>query len=93
MAYIINRVLSAAVAIVYLIAAYVSGGPPLLAKCAMYLLLPMACIWFGEEMGAFTGVMRGQSIDAESPGCLVAFLGWVLLLLPVFIPLITRFLL
>ena len=91
MAQLINRGLSAAVAIVYLIAAYVGGGPPLLVKCAMYLFLPLACIWFGEEMGAFTGTMRGPSFYTESPGCLVAFLGWVLLLLPFAVPLV-RFL-
>ena len=48
----------------------------------IFLLLPMACIWFGEEMGALTGVMRGQYVGAESPGWLVALLGWVILLLP-----------
>ena len=90
MAYIINRVLSAAVAFVYLIVACVGGGPPLVIKCALLLLLPMACIWFGDEMGSFTGVMSGSYIDSESPGCLVAVLGWVLLLFPV-MPLI-RFL-
>ena len=31
--------------------------------------------------------MKGHTIDSESPGCMVAFLGWVLLLLPMFIPL------
>ncbi len=92
MAQVINRALSAAVAIAYLIAAYVGGGPPLLIKCAMCLLLPLACIWFSEEMGAFAGIARGQFIDKESPGCLVAFLGWVLLLLPVIVPFV-RFLL
>ena len=55
MAHIINRVLSAAVAVVYLIAAYVVGGPPLTIRWVLYLFLPLACIWFGEELGAFTG--------------------------------------
>jgi hypothetical protein len=90
MARIINRVLSAAVAAAYLIAGYVGGGPPLLIKWVLYLLLPLACIWFGEELGAYKGSWGAQSINSESPGCLVAFLGWVLLLSPLFVPLIQR---
>jgi len=87
MAKIINRAASAIVAIVYMILAYSRGGPPPAISCLLYLLLPMACIWFSEEMGEFTGVMGRHYIDAKSPGCLVAFLGWVLLLLPMFFPL------
>ena len=87
MAQLINRALSAVVAIVYLVVAYSHGGPVPLVQCLLYLLFPLACIWFSEEMGAFTGVMRGQFVGRESPGCMVAFLGWVLLLLPVFFPL------
>ena len=86
MACLVNRTLSAAVAVVYLVLGYYGGGPILLVRVAMFLLLPMACIWFGEELGAFTGVMRGHYVDAESPGCLVAFLGWVLLFFPLWGP-------
>jgi hypothetical protein len=82
MAQLINRGLSAAIADVYLIVAYSRGGGASIAQCLLYLILPLACIWFSEEMGAFKGFMSWQSIDQESPGCIVAFLGWVLLLLP-----------
>ena len=40
------------------------------------LLLAMACIWFPEEMGNFTGVMRYHSITSSSPPFLVCALGW-----------------
>lgn len=90
MARIINRTLSAAVAVAYLIVAYVTGGPPLLIRLGPYLLIPLACIWFGEELGAYTGSWGARSIDAESPGCLVAFFGWVLLLIPVLLPLFQK---
>ncbi|MGD0897322.1 MAG: hypothetical protein ABR915_05760 [Thermoguttaceae bacterium] len=86
MACLVNRALSAAVAVVYLVLAYWIGGPALVVRWAIYLLLPMACIWFSEEMGSFTGVMYGRSVDSESPGCLVAFFGWVLLLSPIWGP-------
>jgi hypothetical protein len=90
MARIINRLLSAAVAVAYLITGYVGGGPPLLIKWVLYLLLPLACIWFSEELGAYRGSWGAQTINSESPGCFVALLGWVLLLSPVLLPLIQK---
>lgn len=39
-------------------------------------------------MGSFTGVIRGQAITTKTPGCLVAFGGWLLLILPVIIAVI-----
>ena len=55
-----KRLLSAFVAIIYLIAAYTIQGSAGAIKCALFLILPIACIWFSEEMGSFTGVIRGQ---------------------------------
>jgi hypothetical protein len=52
------------------------SGSPMLA-----LMLPLALIWFPEQLGSFTGyVGRGGSIDTETPGWLVAGFGWLLLL-------------
>lgn len=79
----ISRGLSALVALTYLVAALIGGGPVGFVSCALYLLLPLACIWFPDEMGDFTGVIRGHMVTSESPGCLVAAGGWLLLLLPV----------
>ncbi len=64
------------------------GGGGLLLRVACFLILPMACIWYGDAMGSITGPMTGllfsgSSITKESPGCLVAFVGWIVLLLPV----------
>ena len=50
-----------------------------------YLALPLACIWFGDEMGEWTGTMRLHQITSSSPGNIVAFMGWILLLLPVIV--------
>ncbi len=49
------------------------------------LLIPLALIWFPEEVGEFTGyVGRGGNIDAPSPAFLVAGFGWFFLVgLPV----------
>ena len=55
---------------------------------AGYLLLPLLCIWFGDQMGNYTGTLPGPAINKPTPGCLVTIGGWVLLLLPVIILLI-----
>ncbi len=88
----INRILSAIVAIIYLVVAYVAGGPAAAVKCVMFVLLPLVVIWFPDEMGAFTGVVSGHYINAETPGGLVAFAGWLVLLLPLWGPLVAALL-
>jgi hypothetical protein len=78
-----NRILSGTLAGLYLILAFISGGAEAGLKMVLFLLLPLACIWFSEEMGDYTGIIRGQSMTNTSPGCLVRLLGWVLLLMPI----------
>ena len=47
-----------------------------------WLLLSLGCIWYGDELGeGLTGAWFGL-ISQASPGWAVAFMGWVLLLLP-----------
>ena len=79
---LINRGLSLIIAVLYLVLGLAEDGAEGIVIMFLYLLLPMACIWFGEEMGSYVGVMRGHLITSESPGCLVAAGGWLLLLLP-----------
>ena len=50
---------------------------------AVILIPSLACIWFGEVLGKVYGTIRLQQITKETPGCLMIFLGWVLLLLPI----------
>ena len=54
------------------------------------LLFPLACIWFGDEMGDYVGTLPGPAINRRTPGGLVKAGGWVLLLMPVFIWLFVR---
>ena len=49
------------------------------------LLFPLACIWFGEEMGDYVGTLRGPAITQTTPEWMVKLGGWVLLLLPAII--------
>jgi len=79
----LSKLLSAIIAIAYVGIAFFAGGSEAAVKCGIFLTLPLACIWFSEEMGSYTGVMRGQQMTSTSPGCVVAFMGWLLLLLPI----------
>ncbi len=79
MATLLNRGLSLLVALVYLTAAYLYGTGLDMAKVAVALLLPMACIWFPEALGEYTGTMRLHAITASTPAFLVCAGGWLLL--------------
>lgn len=78
-----NRILSGILAAVYVIVALVAGGGEEGFKVLLCLLLPLACIWFGDAMGGFTGPAGTIGITAASPGMILCILGWVILLLPV----------
>jgi hypothetical protein len=86
----ISRALSVVVAVVYLALA-LSMGAYAFYWCIMFLALPLACIWFSDELGSYTGRFRGHLITTETPGVLVAAGGWLVLLLPVIIWLILHF--
>ena len=37
----------------------------------LFSLLPLACIWFGDEMGDYIGTLPGPAINRQSPGWMV----------------------
>jgi len=78
-----SRIASLVVAIVYLSAAVIYDGGAGALKCAIALVLPLGCIWFGDELGQYTGKAGHGMISNATPAPLVAVGGWVLLLLPV----------
>jgi len=79
---IINRGMSLVIAIGYV--AIDSAGNGFGAKSfklSICLFIVLCLIWFGEQMGSFTGyVGRGGNIDVETPGWIVCLFGWVLLI-------------
>ncbi|MFC1451825.1 hypothetical protein ACFLSJ_00600 [Verrucomicrobiota bacterium] len=78
--------LSGIIALAYLIGAYFTADAETMWKVGLFLILPLACIWFSDAMGGYTGVGLGRgAITSTTPGYLVAFGGWLLLLLPVII--------
>jgi hypothetical protein len=78
-----NRVLSGLLAIIYIIGGFVMGGGEGGFKILAFVILPLACIWFSEAMGGYTGPTTSMPITAPSPGIMVCIVGWVVLLLPV----------
>lgn len=56
----------------------------------MYFLLPLACIWFGDEMGDYIGTVPGPAINRRSPGWMVKVGGWFFLFLPIIVVFIAR---
>ena len=58
-----------------------------------FLILPLACIFFGYEMGTLTGVRFSLNpirpvVNKPTPGMFVILIGWVLLFLPIIATLI-----
>jgi len=85
---VIARGLSLLVYVAYLIGGYISLGGEAMAKISVFFLLPLACIWFPEPLGKFTGVMGLQAITTQTPAFLVSAAGWLLL---VVVPLVVYF--
>lgn len=50
---------------------------------AVFMIVSLGCIWFGDELGSFTGILGSQGITAKTPGVFIRFMGWVFLLGPV----------
>ena len=76
----VSKLVATVIACVYAVAIIVEAKGALAhASNAFGLLLPMALIWFPEEIGEFTGYFRGHVIDTETPPFLVSAAGWFLL--------------
>jgi hypothetical protein len=75
--------LSGLLAVIYILGAFVGEGAEAGCKVILLVIFPLACIWFSEAMGRYTGPAAGIAITATSPGLVVRILGWVVLLLPI----------
>jgi hypothetical protein len=80
-----NRILSGLLAVLYVGGAYMHAGAELAWKVALGVIFPLACIWFGDEMGGYIGPTSSGAITSPTPGWLVCIGGWLVLLLPVLI--------
>jgi hypothetical protein len=79
-----SRIISGTIAACYLFVAYSEAGAEMMYRIAIFLIFPLACIWYSDAMGGYTGWNYGvrPAITQTTPGCFVAFGGWLALLLP-----------
>jgi len=79
-----GKILSLFIAAAYLIFADVALGSEMFFKILIFLVFPLACIWFGSEIGGFVGFsgLGRPAITKTSTSGLIRFMGWVFLLLP-----------
>jgi hypothetical protein len=77
-----NRVFSAILAAIYVVGAFITSGGEGGFKVLGFVILPLACIWFSDDMGGFTGPSGSIWVTAPSPGVFVCIVGWIMLLLP-----------
>jgi hypothetical protein len=89
-----SKIVATLIATGWFIAIFTDAGQmtPAVAKSALALLLPLALIWFPEQLGSFTGyVGRGGNIDTPTPSVLISAVGWFILIgLPVVMYLLAR---
>jgi hypothetical protein len=76
----LSRLLSLLLVLAYVGGAGMTVGPVSALKILGAMLVPLACVWFPEEMGALTG--HRYSLTRPSHPSFVWLLGWFLLLLP-----------
>jgi hypothetical protein len=74
----IGRILSIWIACAYAYFAIKHAGVSGLKWCAG-LLLPLAFIWFPQEIGSLTGYFRTGYVNVQTPGAIISFLGWFFL--------------
>ena len=84
---LIHRVASGSLASIYLLLSLFTGEGYFVVKVIFSLILPLSAIWFPDNLGELTGVtfgrIGGPVVTKMSPGSIVRFLGWIVLLGPV----------
>ncbi|WP_146394831.1 hypothetical protein [Planctomycetes bacterium CA13] len=74
--------LSAATSFVAFVYAMTGSGESTF-RVLLFVLLPLACIWFSDELGRLSGISMGLGrpvITENTPGVFVAIGGWILLI-------------
>ena len=76
----LGRILGLLIAIAYVLLAVASYGLTTGLKVCVILLLPLALIWFPDELGSLTGIYIQHSlVNRESPPVLICLMGWFFL--------------
>ena len=92
--FITSRRLSALIVLIYAVVFWWAAPPDSAAEVTLTLLqviayfaFPVACIWYGDELGDYVGTLPGPAINRATPGWMVKLGGWFLLFLPAIIAL------
>jgi uncharacterized membrane protein YoaT (DUF817 family) len=80
-----NKIFSGLLAATYIVVALCGGGAEAGLRVAIYLVLPLALIWFGEPKGDHAGPTWRAAITAPKPVLFVCIAGWLLLVVPAII--------
>jgi len=79
-----SRILSLAVASLFLFVKALGGGPEALLKALPIAVFLLACIWCPDELGSLTTSLPSpvsiRPVTQQSPGCMVKAVAWVALL-------------
>ncbi|MBY0576734.1 MAG: hypothetical protein K2P67_09100 [Gallionellaceae bacterium] len=77
----INRAASLLAALVYLITAYFFGSSEAFHLAVIIVVLPLGCIWYGNEIGSFADMSAdGEGEAGNVVGTLITISGWIVLL-------------
>ena len=80
-----SRVLSVILSMIYGFLAARRSGETLI-YLLMFLVLPLAAVWFPTQIGAATGMIDPFTVVTRpSPLVMVLLLGWILLLMPLWL--------
>lgn len=79
-----SRLLSSLLVLSILAVTYfLAGDAETVARVLATIILPTACIWYGDELGSLTGFSTGLArpqVTETTPGIVVVIGGWLLLL-------------
>lgn len=80
-----SRVVSILIAVACASIAYFYGPAGGLPVTLLLIVLPLGCIWYGQEIGSFSGKpVQGEVQSTSLIGTVVVFAGWVMLMTALF---------
>lgn len=86
----VGKILGLVIATAYAVVLCLHEGAAALKYCAA-LLLPLAFIWFPEEIGSATGYFRSGYVNTQTPAIMITVMGWLfLVVLPVLLYLVLK---
>lgn len=80
-----KRIASIIIAIISLFVAYDGNGLAGVLCAGFYLLLPLACIWYSDEIGPHRQPDEAAQSTHPPLSKIVSFGGWILLFIPILI--------